>query len=236
VFVELYQKSSDLRALAARVQSVQEEEQRRIARDIHDELGQALTALKMDLSWMSSRLPQDGTQLLEKTRSMSAQIDRMVHTVRDLAARLRPEALDELGLPAAIKWQAREFQLRAGIRCNVTLPLEERILDQDRATAVFRIFQELLTNVARHAAATKVDVALRYVDDSLLLEVNDDGRGIVETAIRSPSSLGLLGMRERAAPFGGRLEIGPRRGRGTSARVLIPIPVAAEMAAARAAS
>jgi signal transduction histidine kinase len=224
VFVELYNKSADLRALAARVQSVQEEEQRRIARDIHDELGQALTALKMDLSWLTSRLPAENPALLEKTRAMAGQIDGMVHTVRDLAARLRPEALDELGLPAAIKWQAREFQLRAGIRCNVSVPPEEVLLDQERATAVFRIFQELLTNVARHAAATKVDIVLRQVDGNLLLEVSDDGRGIGESAIRSPSSLGLLGMRERAAPFGGRLELSPRRGKGTSARVLIPVP------------
>jgi signal transduction histidine kinase len=236
VFVELYNKSADLRALAARVQSVQEEEQRRIAREIHDELGQALTALKMDLSWMTNRLPPDSGPLLEKTRSMAAQIDSMVHSVRELAARLRPEALDELGLPAAIKWQAREFQLRAGIRCNVTVPAGELVLDQERATALFRIFQELLTNVARHAAATKVDVALRQVEGSLLLEVTDDGCGIVETQIRSPSSLGLLGMRERAAPFGGRLEIGPRRGKGTSARVLIPVPEMAAQAATQIAS
>jgi signal transduction histidine kinase len=227
VFVELYSKSADLRALAARVQSVQEEEQRRIARDIHDELGQALTALKMDLSWLANRVA-DNPPALEKTRSMSSQIDGMVHTVRDLTARLRPEALDELGLPAAIKWQAREFQLRAGIRCNVSLPADELVLDQERATALFRIFQELLTNVVRHAAATKVDVVLRRVDNLLLLEVNDDGQGIVETAIRSPSSLGLLGMRERAAPFGGRLEIAARRGKGTSARVLIPVPMVAQ--------
>jgi signal transduction histidine kinase len=179
VFVELYQKSADLRALAARVQSVQEEEQRRIAREIHDELGQALTALKMDLTWMSSRLPQDATLLVDKTRAMAAQIDGMVHTVRDLAARLRPEALDELGLPAAIKWQAREFQLRAGIRCTVELPPGELSLDRGRATALFRILQELLTNVIRHAAATKVDVLLREEEGAVLLEVNDDGRGIV---------------------------------------------------------
>jgi len=236
VFVELYNKSADLRALAARVQSVQEEEQRRIAREIHDELGQALTALKMDLSWMTNRLPPDSGSLLEKTRSMAAQIDSMVHSVRELAARLRPEALDELGLPAAIKWQAREFQLRAGIRCNVTVPAGELVLDQERATALFRIFQELLTNVARHAAATKVDVTLRQVEGSLLLEVTDDGCGIVEKQIRSPSSLGLLGMRERAAPFGGRLEIGPRRGKGTSARVLIPVPAVAALAATQIAS
>jgi signal transduction histidine kinase len=157
VFVELYNKSADLRALAARVQSVQEEEQRRIAREIHDELGQALTALKMDLSWMSGRLPPENERLLQKTKDMAAQIDRMVHSVRELAAGCGPKALDELGLAAAIKWQAREFQLRAGIRCNVALPEEEIELDQDRATAIFRIFQELLTNVVRHAAATKVD-------------------------------------------------------------------------------
>ena len=228
VFVELYQKSADLRALAARLQSIQEEEQRRIAREIHDELGQALTALKMDLSWLGNRLPVESKLLGEKAKAMAAQIDGMVHMVRNLAARLRPEALDELGLPAAIKWQAREFQMRAGIRCNVELPSEELSLDRGRATALFRILQELLTNVVRHAAATKVDVILRQADGVLTLEVTDDGRGIVEQEIRSPSSLGLLGMRERVVPFGGHLEIAAaRRGKGTSARVLVPVAVPA---------
>src|SRR5262249_20600191 len=117
----------------------------------------------------------------------------------------------------------KEFQVRAGIRCNVDLASEELRVDQERATALFRIFQELLTNVARHAAATKVEVLLRQAGGSVVLEGSGDGRGIGEAELRNPSSLGLLGMRERVAQFGGRIEITPRRGKGTSARVSIPV-------------
>jgi len=223
VFVELYQKSADLRALTARVQSLQEEEQRRIAREIHDELGQSLTALKMDLVWLAGRLPPEAVSLRDRATAMSGLLDKLVQSVRELAARLRPEALDELGLGAAIRWQAREFQMRAGIRCHVEVPEDDLSIDQDRATAVFRIFQEMLTNVARHAAATRVEVILRKVGSELMLEVADDGRGIGDRVLRNPSSLGVLGMRERVAPFGGHLDIGPRTGRGTSAKVFIPI-------------
>jgi signal transduction histidine kinase len=218
----------NLRALAARLQSVQEEEQRRIAREIHDELGQALTGLKMDLTWVASRLPRGAKALVQKTKTMSGLIDGMVQSVRELASRLRPEVLDELGLAAAIKWQAREFQMRAGVRCKVDAPVENLALDQQRSTAVFRIFQELLTNVARHAAATKVEVALRRVNGSVVLEVRDNGRGIEDAQIRNPGSLGLLGMRERIVPFGGRLEIGAGADNGTVAMVSIPAEPAPE--------
>jgi signal transduction histidine kinase len=221
----------NLRALAARLQSVQEEEQRRIAREIHDELGQALTGLKMDLTWVASHLPRGSKALKQKTKAMSGLIDEMVQSVRELASRLRPEVLDELGLAAALKWQAREFQMRAGIRCKVDALAEDAALDQERSTAIFRIFQELLTNVARHAAATKVDVALRRVNGSLVLEVRDDGKGIREDQIRDSGSLGLLGMRERVVPFGGMLEIGAGDGRGTVAVVSIPVGPAAARAA-----
>ena len=223
----------NLRALAARLQSVQEEEQRRIAREIHDELGQALTGLKMDLTWLTSRLPRGARALAQKTKAMSGLIDGMVQSVRELAARLRPEVLDELGLEAAIKWQAREFQMRAGVRCMVEASAEDLALDQERSTAVFRIFQELLTNVARHAAATKVDVALRRLNGSVVLEVRDNGKGIADAQIRNPSSLGLLGMRERIVPFGGSLQIGASAVKGTVAVVSIPVAPAPERSAAK---
>jgi signal transduction histidine kinase len=223
VFVELYNKNAYLRALAARLQSVQEEEQRRIARDIHDDLGQALTALKMDLTWLCNHLPPDSTALVQKARGMTGLIDGMVRTVREVSARLRPEVLDELGLAAAIKWQARDFEVRAGIRCKVDAPANSMHLDLPRATAMFRVFQELLTNVARHASATKVDVSLRLLPNTLQLEVKDNGRGISEADIRNPASLGLLGMRERVVAFGGRVKLEQRSSGGTRAVVSIPI-------------
>lgn len=223
VFVELHNKNAYLRALATRLQSVQEDEQRRIARDIHDELGQALTALKMDLSWLSNRLPAGSEPLQQKAKTMSGLIDGMVRTVREVSARLRPEVLDELGLAAAIKWQAREFEVRAGIRCKVDAPIDNLAIDLTCATAVFRVFQELLTNVARHAAATKVDVSLHMLDGSLQLEVKDNGRGIRDAEMRNPASLGLLGMRERVVAFGGRMKFETRGSGGTRATVTIPI-------------
>jgi signal transduction histidine kinase len=212
---------------------VQEEEQRRIAREIHDELGQALTGLKMDLTWVASRLPRNSRTLVQKTKAMSGLIDDMVQSVRQLASRLRPEVLDELGLEAAIKWQAREFQMRAGVRCTVAASAEDLALDQERSTAVFRIFQELLTNVARHAAATKVDVALRRVNGSVVLEVRDNGKGIADEQIRDPGSLGLLGIRERIVPFGGRLDIGAGAVKGTVAVVSVPTNPVLERDAAK---
>jgi len=223
VFVELYNKNAYLRALAMRLQSVQEDEQRRIARDIHDELGQALTALKMDLSWLSNRLPAGSEPLQQKAKTMSGLIDGMVRTVREVSARLRPEVLDELGLVAAIKWQARDFEVRAGIRCKVDAPVEDLAIDLACATAVFRVFQELLTNVARHAPANQVDVSLHMLDSNVQLEVRDNGRGIRDAEIRNPASLGLLGMRERVVAFGGRVKLEARGSGGTRATVTIPI-------------
>lgn len=248
IFVELYNKNAvltreiaerkrveqhlrasedNLRALAARLQSVREEEWKRIAREIHDELGQALTGLKMDVAWIAGRLLTEQAPLLEKTRSMSSLIDQTVQSVRRLASRLRPEVLDEMGLAAAIQWQARDFQMRAGIRCKIDVPSGPIEMDPERATAVFRIFQELLTNVARHAAATKIEVSLRLAHDTLVLGVRDNGRGIEQQELSNSQSLGLLGMRERVLPFGGRVEIVGKKGNGTRAAVSIPIGSAA---------
>jgi signal transduction histidine kinase len=229
VFVELYRKNAalrasqqNLRALASHLQSVREEERIRIAREIHDELGQALTGLKMDLTWIVNRLPPSSIPLREKAQSMAALIDATLGSVRQLASRLRPEVLDRLGLAAAIDWQAGEFQRRSGIRCNVSLPAKALQLDEDRSTAAFRIFQELLTNVGRHAQATRVDVAVRIESDQLVLSVEDDGRGINGKAASSPKSLGLLGIHERVLPFRGRVDISSAHGRGTAVKVTLP--------------
>ena len=219
----LRESEENLRALTVRLRSVREDEQIRIAREIHDELGQALTGLKMDLTWLSGKLPVDGKSLLRKIKSMFRLIDETIRSVRKIASGLRPDLLDEVGLAAAIGWQARDFQLRTGIRCNVTLPPDSDGLDQERSTAVFRIFQEVLTNVVRHANATRVDVCMRQDADSLTLEVQDNGRGITAVEMHSSKSLGLLGMRERVLLFSGKLEINGNRGRGTQVTVSLPL-------------
>lgn len=213
----------EVRTLAAHLQSVREEERIRIARQIHDEVGQALTGLKMDLSWLASRLSEDQKPLLEKTKSMSTLVDTTLHGVREIATELRPGVLDDLGLAAAIEWQTQEFRTRTGIRCEATVPPRDIALDQSRSTAIFRIFQEILTNLVRHADATSVNVSLKQETRNLILEVRDNGKGIAESEISSPKSLGLLGMRERALLFGGEVRISGTRGKGTTVTVTIPL-------------
>jgi signal transduction histidine kinase len=220
---QLRKSEENLRALAARMLSVREEEWARIAREIHDELGQSLTGLKMELTWVAHRLPQNQKVLAEKAKSVLGLIDDIVQAVRRIASGLRPAVLDELGLVAAIEWQAKDFRKRTGIRCESSLPSDVPALDRERSIAAFRIFQELLTNTARHANATRVDVAVRVEADSLILSVNDNGRGIQEASVQNPKSLGLLGMRERILPFGGRIEIAGSPDKGTSAKVSIPL-------------
>ncbi|HET9664429.1 MAG TPA: response regulator [Burkholderiales bacterium] len=219
----LRESEENLRALAARLQSVREEEQIRIAREIHDELGQALTGLKMDLTWLASGLRPEQQALVEKTTAMFRLIDGTIRSVRRIASGLRPEVLDEIGLAAAISWQARDFQVRSGIRCNVQIPADGPPLDPARSTAMFRIFQELLTNVARHAHATRVDVCMGMEDGAIWLRVQDNGKGISEAKISSSKSLGFLGMRERVLPFDGKIEIRGQRGKGTSVTIRIPL-------------
>ena len=219
----LRESEEKLRALAVHLQTVREEEQIRISREIHDELGQTLTGLKMDLTWLAGKLSADQAPLMEKTESMFGLIDNTIHSVRRIATGLRPEALDEVGLAAAVGWQARDFQLRSGIRCMVDLPQDSNGLDAARSTAVFRIFQEVLTNVARHAHATRVDVAMRLDANEISLEVKDNGNGIPAADIHSPRSLGLLGMRERVLPFDGKIAIDGVPGKGTRVTVSIPL-------------
>jgi signal transduction histidine kinase len=154
---------------------------------------------------------------------MAAQIDGCVQTVRRIASGLRPAVLDDLGLGEAIEWQAHDFQTRSGIRVDLSLPDGEPKLDRDRATALFRIFQELITNVARHSGATAVSVQLTPEAGCVVLEVSDNGRGITEPELAMPNALGLLGMRERAAQFGGSVGIQGDKGQGTRAVIRLPV-------------
>ena len=220
---ELRSSREQLRSLSTHLQCVSEQERTNIAREIHDDLGQTLTALKMDLSWLDKRLPKDQEILSEKTKSMSKLIDMTIRTVQRVSTELRPGLLDDLGLAAAMEWQAEEFQNRTGIECKLTLDPENIILDQDRSTAIFRIFQETLTNVARHANATRVKVSLKEKAGKLEMKVRDDGKGITEKQISDPKSFGLMGIRERANFWGGEVTINGIRDKGTTVTVSIPV-------------
>ncbi len=216
----------NLRTLATHLQSIREEERIHIAREIHDELGQALTGLKFELnSFARSFESDDAPARQEKQQALNFAIDRIINSVRRIASGLRPEVLDEIGLAAAFEWQAREFQRRTGIRCHVNIAAHFADPDQDRSTALFRIFQELLTNVARHANATRVNVILSHGEGALALCVEDNGRGIKESEAHSPRSLGFLGLKERALAFGGTIDVKGDEGKGT--RVCVSIPVTA---------
>ncbi|HUP30946.1 MAG TPA: response regulator [Usitatibacter sp.] len=219
----LRSSEENLRALAAHLQSVREEERIHIAREIHDELGQALTGLKLDIhSLAKNPAAIEPPVLASAAEGLGQQIDRIINSVRRIASGLRPEVLDEIGLSAAVEWQAREFQRRTGIRCLVDIAPGLADPDKERSTALFRIFQELLTNVARHANATRVSVDLAEDEESLRLKVEDNGRGIQEQEFESPRSLGFLGLRERALAFGGSIEVTGQEGKGTSVFVAIP--------------
>ena len=224
----LNRSEEQLRALATRLQQAREEEAMRIARELHDQLGRCLTAMKMDVDGIERVLTGGGTEasfraLIERANRMNRTLDETVHTVRRISAELRPGVLDDLGLAAAIEWQARDFQGRSGLSCVVRVPEEDLPLSRDQATALFRIFQESLTNVARHAHATKVWVNLTEEQDSVVLEIEDNGVGISPARLTERHSLGLLGMRERVAVFGGEIEFAGMPGQGTAVVVRMPV-------------
>jgi PAS domain S-box-containing protein len=220
---ELHKSREELRNLTVYLESVREQERTSIAREIHDELAQSLTALKMDLAWLDNKFPRDQIPLLEKIHSMSELIDSIIQTVKRISAALRPGILDDLGLVAAIEWQAEEFQNRTGINCRFTVNPDDLTVDQDRTTAIFRIFQETLTNIARHAGASLVSVELLKEAGLLMLRVIDNGTGIAEEQIRDPKSFGLIGMRERVHPWGGLVNIKGIPGKGTTIEVKVPL-------------
>jgi two-component system sensor histidine kinase UhpB len=219
---KLIESQEQLHNLSLHLQSVREGESTRIAREIHDELGQLLTALKMDLSWLSKKLTNGQKPLLEKTRSMSKLTDMIIQTVQRISTELRPVILDDLGLVPAIEWQAQEFEDRTNIKCETTIDCGDIDLDQDRSTALFRIFQEALTNITRHAEATKIKVSFKEKPGKLLLKIKDNGRGITEEQVSDPKSLGLIGIRERIYPWGGEVKIKGLSKTGTTLTVILP--------------
>jgi signal transduction histidine kinase len=211
-----------LRALAARLQTVREDERSRAAREIHDELGQVLTAIKLEFTALLQELPGDQEPVSQRSQSILKLLDEAIQSIRRIATELRPGILDDLGLAAAVEWVAEEFQSRTGTKVHVSLPGTDIAIDRERATALFRILQETLTNVARHANATEVSVRLAQEDGMLILEVRDNGKGIREEELSANNSLGILGMRERAVLLGGELIISGVPGLGTTVRVQIP--------------
>jgi PAS domain S-box-containing protein len=226
---ELQRSREALRELSGRLEAVREEERTRMARAVHDELGAALTAIKMDVAQARQNLVRvtEGENTLpaalERTEAASKVIDETMQTVRRIALELRPAVLDDFGLVAALDWQLTEFQKRSGLEVGLSVAPGNNHLDPDTATAVFRVFQEILTNVMRHAGATHIDVRLHQVDDALVLEVHDNGRGISAEAVSSRASMGLLGIRERLRLRGGKVNIHGEPGRGTRVRVEVPL-------------
>lgn len=217
-------QTDQLRALAGRLESVREEDRKRVARDLHDQIGQILTAIKMDMSWMSRHLPESEGAVRARIRESLQSIDDGVKVVRTICSGLRPGVLDDLGLAAAIEWQAGEFESRNEVRCQVSVPPVDLHLNGDRATAAFRIFQECLTNVVRHAQAKLVRVALSQEDESIVLVVADDGIGFRASELSNTlGSLGLLGMKERAQACGGDVQIASSPGNGTTVTVRVPV-------------
>ncbi|MEN9544732.1 MAG: hypothetical protein RLZZ598_1565 [Pseudomonadota bacterium] len=220
-----------LRNLLQRLQQAQEEERTRIAREIHDELGQMLTSLKMDLRWLERRLSApsaalpDSAELLERTIEASSLNDKMIETVQALAAELRPGALDHLGLAAALAQRARQFQLRTGVACALEVHEPMALLPGFVAGELYCICQEALTNVTRHAHARQVLIGLGSSEDGVELVVEDDGIGIDPALLDAPHSLGLLGMRERALLCGGTVEVAPIVPHGTRVTVKLPLPL-----------
>ncbi len=221
---ELERSHRQLRELSAHLHSVREKESARIAREIHDELGQSLTALQMDVNWLGDQLAAQCPALEEKTRRMAMLVDATIESVHRIITELRPIMLDDLGLCAAIEWQAGEFENRSGIKCRVQVDdLSEDLLEKDLATAVFRIFQETLTNVARHSGADLVRVRLRQEGGMLCLDVIDNGRGITRRQAQDPRSFGIMGIRERVDLWNGQVRVSGRSGRGTTVSVRIPL-------------
>jgi two-component system sensor histidine kinase UhpB len=218
---KLKQRTNQLRNLASKLQSVREEERKMISREIHDELGQMLTVLKIQISLLSNKIT-DNDLIKSKFKSVEKLIDNSIESVQKIASKLRPGLLDELGLIPAIEWQTQDFMEKTGIDCECSLPKEEIDLDQEKSTALFRIFQESIFNTARHANASKIIINLQEFNNNLVLDVIDNGKGITQNQLSDPKSLGLLGMKERALIFGGSVEIKSSMNNGTTVKAVIP--------------
>lgn len=222
---ELKRSREELRNLSLHLQSAREEERRNIAREIHDELGHSLTALKLDLSWLRNRLTKEDNNLFMKAQDMMHLVDSTVESIQKISSQLRPGVLDYLGLTDTIEWQLNEIQRKSDILCtlNIKGDFENISLQQERSTATFRVFQEAVTNILRHADATKINVDLHIIDRALRLAIIDNGKGISEKQIYDPMSFGILGMRERACFLEGDIKIMRDNEKGTYVELIVPL-------------
>lgn len=211
------------KSLSSYLQEAREEERKNIAREIHDELGQLLTTMKIHLALLPEEIKNDVTAALQRTTELKKQVDIAIGTVKNIITKLRPGLLDDLGLVAAIEWQAHEFQERTGIVCDLCLPAEELHLNPELTTAIFRIFQETLTNISRHANATRVTIHFGKSKNLLELIVADNGRGISDEEINNPHSFGIIGIRERVQSWNGTITITGQPENGTTIAITIPI-------------
>jgi signal transduction histidine kinase len=212
-----------IRTLTGYLQNVREEERLHISREIHDELGQLLTVLKMDVSWLNKRIEPDNSPVKEKLSEILSLVDTTVRSVRRIASELRPSLLDDLGLYAAMEWHLEEFERRSGITKELVIPETELELPDTLKIGIFRIFQESLTNVARHSGAKNVSVSLLQKDNQLILTIRDNGIGFEAEPMTTKKTLGLLGMKERSMMMGGQYEITSVIGEGTTVTVIIPL-------------
>lgn len=212
-----------LRNLSAKIQTIQEEERRRIAREIHDQFGQLLTSFQIDLYWLSDHIPQELTPVHVVNKRLQADCNEMIRKVREIATLLRPAILDDLGLNAAMEWQAEDYQKRNDVPCEFVSSLSDERLDTQQSSALFRICQEALTNITRHAEASYVSIRLITEETNVVMEVTDDGKGLPAEAIHDTHTLGLLGIRERAAACHGSVEFISAPDKGTTVKVVMPI-------------
>jgi two-component system, NarL family, sensor histidine kinase UhpB len=219
-------RGHNLQALALRLEHAREEERARVARELHDELGQVLTSLKLEFMWLVDQLrnsePKPGITLVNRLQALIGLVEISIQSVRQISSDLRPAVLDHLGLKDAIQWAATKFEARTGIRCRVAWSVKSEPADRTRQLALFRILQEALTNVVRHAHAGAVRITIRERGRMLTLTIRDNGRGITAAELASVDSIGLLGMIERARLLGGRVEIAGLPGRGTTVTVTVP--------------
>jgi PAS domain S-box-containing protein len=218
----LFETNRQLQKLSASLQTVREEQRARIARELHDELGQLLTGIRMEMSWLGGRIPHDQPLLSTKVTSIKAQIDQTIASVRRISSELRPLVLDDLGLVAAVAWYVDQFATRTGLQVDLTLSDDDPEQRGEVATALFRVLQESLTNVVRHAGASRVGIALEFRESEWVLSVKDNGVGF-EPDVGRRMGFGLVGMRERVQILGGRFSVSSAPGKGTVVEVALQV-------------
>lgn len=219
----LRRSKEELRELAAGANQLREQEQRRIARELHDELAQALTGLKMDVAWIKGKLPEPSPAMVAKLKSMEALLDSTVAATRRISSDLRPMMLDDLGLVPATEWLVQQFTERTGIACELAIASAELDLPDPLTTTVYRLLQESLTNIAKHAKASSVEITLALTEGTIAMSVRDDGVGFSPQDPRKPNSYGLIGLRERVYLLGGKIHIDSAPGQGTAIDINLPV-------------